>query len=237
VRVPLEAGWHVVQRRQRLHERRQLSGRRLHRREPDLLRGARSVPRRRNLRPGDRPLLAPGEGQRETRAATATPARRSTRARPEPARDRLPCSVPAALDLSRSAELRPRDRAMRRLAEARWDGVQRFESVHDRRCVPERILPAERQRHLPGAHRFLSGQPHVQHRHGCLRLSDGAGRRGVRRSQPVHARRSVSGRRLPAGDPIRLPADGGGSVPPDDQRLQSGERPVRSAPGGRRYGV
>ena len=54
------------------------------------------VPRRRHLQPGDGRLLEPGQGRTARRAATATPARRPTPARPAPAPAANPvtCTAP-----------------------------------------------------------------------------------------------------------------------------------------------
>ena len=60
---PREGQQHRVQRRQRLHPIRHLSGRRLHRREPRHVLGARSMPRHGHLRYQHRHLLEPDEGQ------------------------------------------------------------------------------------------------------------------------------------------------------------------------------
>ena len=55
-----------LQRRQRLHADRHLPGRRLHRVEPGDVHGARPVPRRRHLQPGDGHVLEPGQAPNGT---------------------------------------------------------------------------------------------------------------------------------------------------------------------------
>ena len=100
---------HRVQRRQRLHADRHLPGRHLHRRQPGRLHGARPVPRRRHLRPGDGHLLEPEQGRRHARATTATPARRPTPARPAPAPAAIPVVCTASRPVPRRRHLQPGD--------------------------------------------------------------------------------------------------------------------------------
>ncbi len=64
VRVRAQGRRHRLRRRQRLHDRRDVPGRGLHRRRGDGLRRRGPVPPRRHLRPGHRRLLPPAQAER-----------------------------------------------------------------------------------------------------------------------------------------------------------------------------
>ena len=119
---PGEAEWDGVQRRQRVHDERHVSGGDVHGREPGSLRRRGSVPQRRGLRSGHGPLLESREAgrrrlQRRRRLHDDRHLPRRRLHRSEPRRLCRCGSVP------RRRRLQPDDRHVLRAERARRDGL------------------------------------------------------------------------------------------------------------------
>ena len=127
---------HGVQRSERLLADRHLPERRVHRRQPGDVHGARSVPRRRHLQPVDRDLLEPQQDQRRAvqRRARVHDGRQVRRRHLHGHRD-----VPGARPVSHRGDLR-RARRLHGAAQAERLRVQRHQPVHVAGRVHERHL-------------------------------------------------------------------------------------------------
>ena len=141
-----------VQRRQPLHHPRRLQRRGLHRRRRPRLSGARSVPRRRHLQPGHRPLQRGAEGERD---AVQRQQRLHGR-RHLPGGHLRGRSVPdlPGRRLPRRRRLRSVARPLQQRPAAGRDVLRRRRRLHPHRFVPGRHLRRRQSGGLLGRRRL-----------------------------------------------------------------------------------